>query len=170
MTANRGISALMHFPTFQEICSGCCTVAAHGLCSKPCVLMFRVCSDRAPLSHPAYLDGFVLLNDHGNRALATRELKHTFVGIEVPFHVVLHEVHPAPLQILAGRGTVRTARSGIEFHRFSQYRLPTFDPLVRNLTSIALRSVIAADVDDDNILGAKRWRDDVPFRKTSANP
>src|SRR5215212_6789869 len=25
MPANRGISALMPFPTFQEICSGCCT-------------------------------------------------------------------------------------------------------------------------------------------------
>jgi hypothetical protein len=28
MPANRGISALMHFPTFQDIHSGCCTVAA----------------------------------------------------------------------------------------------------------------------------------------------
>jgi hypothetical protein len=31
MPANRGISALMNFPTFQEICSGCCTVAAQAL-------------------------------------------------------------------------------------------------------------------------------------------
>jgi hypothetical protein len=31
MPANRGISTLMPFPTFQEIYSGCCTVAAQKL-------------------------------------------------------------------------------------------------------------------------------------------
>jgi hypothetical protein len=33
ITANRRISALSLFLSFQEICSGCCTVAAHTVLS-----------------------------------------------------------------------------------------------------------------------------------------
>src|SRR3712207_6010246 len=75
--------------------------------------------DKTTLAHPAHLNRLAILNDHRNRAVTTGELEHTFVGIEVLFHVVLCEVYSAPLQILAGSSAVRTARSGVEFYRFS---------------------------------------------------
>src|SRR5215217_2369865 len=57
-------------------------------------------SDKAPLPHPAYLDGSTLLDDHGHSPVTVCELEHALVGNAVLLDVVLHEVHPAPLGIL----------------------------------------------------------------------
>src|SRR4028118_560527 len=73
--------------------------------------------DGASLAHPAYLDGFAFLKDHGYRTVAAGELEHSLVGIPVPLYVVLHEVHPAPLQVLAGGRAVGATGRGVEMHR-----------------------------------------------------
>src|SRR5215210_4011606 len=76
-------------------------------------------SDKAPLPHPAYLDGPPLLDDHGHSPVTVCELEHALVGNAVLLDVVLHEVHPAPLEIFAGRRAVRTARTNVELYRSS---------------------------------------------------
>src|SRR5829696_4316431 len=74
--------------------------------------------DEAALAHPADLDGLALLGDQGDGAVAVRELEHAFVGLAVLFDVVLDEVHPAPLQVIAGSCAVRTTRRDVELYQF----------------------------------------------------
>src|SRR5919202_2307512 len=75
--------------------------------------------DKAPLTHPAYLYGLALLDDHSHRTVAAGELEHPGIGFAILLHVMFHEIYPPPLQILTGSRAVRATRRSVEFHRFS---------------------------------------------------
>ena len=74
-------------------------------------------SHGASPAHPSDLDGLALLEDDGHRAVAARELQHPPAGFLVLLYVVLHEVDPAPLQVLAGGLAVGTASRGVQLYR-----------------------------------------------------
>ena len=75
--------------------------------------------DEAPLSHPADPDGLALLDYNWHGPVTAGEAEHALVGLAVLFHVVLYEIYPAPLQILAGGGAERTTRRDVELYRSS---------------------------------------------------
>src|SRR5215218_3532892 len=75
-------------------------------------------SHGASSAHPSDLDRLAFFEDDGDRPVATGEPEHSPQGFLVPFHVVLDEVYPAPLQVFAGGLAVGPAGRGVELYRF----------------------------------------------------
>ena len=65
-------------------------------------------SHGAPPAHPTDLSGLAFLDDDRDRPVAVREVEHSLAGFRVFLHVVLDEVHSAPLQVLTGGLAVGT--------------------------------------------------------------
>jgi porphobilinogen synthase len=68
--------------------------------------------------HAPDVDRPAFFEDDGDRPVAAGEFEHSPAGFLVPFHVVLDEVDPAPLQVLAGRLAVGTAGRGVKLYLF----------------------------------------------------